>query len=92
MVIHSLYTLIHSLLGLKDIDMGTMNPSYRLLSLVADLAKVMPMLLNAASGSSLLTPSTVREWLRLAFAWIDDLTEVGLFWEILKMRDSYGRS
>jgi hypothetical protein len=72
--------------------MGAMNPSYGLFSSVADLSKVMQTLLNPASDDSLLKPSTVREWLRPAYAWIDDLTEVGLVWEILKIRDSYGRT
>jgi hypothetical protein len=71
--------------------MGAMNPAYGLFSSAADLSKVMQTFLDPTRDESLITPYTVREWLRPAYAWIDDLTEVGLLWEILKITDSYNR-
>ena len=71
--------------------MGAMNPSYGLFSSAKDLSKVMQTFLDPTRCDSLITPYTIREWLRPAYAWIDDLTEVGLLWEILKIPDSYGR-
>jgi hypothetical protein len=71
--------------------MGAMNPSYGQLSSTADLAKVMQTFLDPNRDGSLISSYTVREWLRPVHAWIDDLTEVGLLWEILKITDSYNR-
>jgi hypothetical protein len=71
--------------------MGALNPSYGQISSAADLAKVMQTFLDPTRDESLVSFYTVREWLRPTYPWIDDLTEVGLLWEILKITDSYGR-
>ena len=68
-----------------------MNPSYGVLTTSTDLAKLMQTFLDPTRRECLISPSTLREWLRPMHAWIDDLTEVGLMWEILKIPGSFGR-
>jgi hypothetical protein len=68
-----------------------MNPSYGQLSSVADLTKVMQTFLDSSNPKSLISSYTLREWLRPTYAWMDDMTEVGLLWEILKIPDAYDR-
>lgn len=68
-----------------------MNASYGLLSSIADLSKLMQSFLDPTRPDSLISPSTLREWLNPAYAWTDELTEVGLLWEIIKIPDSFGR-
>ncbi len=68
-----------------------MNPSYGVLTTAADLAKLMKTFLDPTRPDCLISPYTLREWLRPMYAWIDDLTEVGLLWEILKVPDAFGR-
>jgi len=68
-----------------------MNPSYGALTSSADLVKLMQTFLDPTRLDCLISPSSLREWLRPVHAWIDDLTEVGLMWEILKIPGSFGR-
>ena len=68
-----------------------MNPSYGQLSSVADLVKLMQTFLDSSRPGSLISSYTLREWLRPTYALMDDMTEVGLGWEILKISDSYDR-
>ncbi|KAG8896802.1 hypothetical protein FRB99_008644 [Tulasnella sp. 403] len=55
-----------------------------------DLKVVMRTFMNPESEDSLLSPQTVREWLRPLYVEPDSLTEVGAPWEITKLPDSYG--
>lgn len=71
--------------------MKALDPSYGQMSSAADLTRVTQMLLNAETDNRLLRSSVVREWLRPSYAWIDDTSEVGLLWEIIKLEDSFGR-
>jgi len=68
-----------------------MNPSYGQLSSVRDLVKLMQTFLDSSRSDSLVSPYSLREWVRPTYAWMDDMTEVGLLWEILKVPDSYDR-
>ena len=68
-----------------------MNPSFGVLTCAADLAKLMQTFLDPTRRECLISPYTLREWLRPVHAWIDDLTEVGLLWEILKIPAAFGR-
>jgi len=68
-----------------------MNPSYGALTSASDLVKLMRTFLDPTRRECLISSSTLREWLRPVHAWIDDLTEVGLMWEILKIPGSFGR-
>jgi len=67
------------------------HPSYGVLTSSTNLAKLMQTFLDPTRRECLISPSTLREWLRPMHAWIDDLTEVGLMWEILKIPGSFGR-
>ncbi|KZW04275.1 beta-lactamase/transpeptidase-like protein [Exidia glandulosa HHB12029] len=69
-----------------------LNAAIGQLSSLADLQKVVPMLLNAATKGALLTASTLREWFRPVHLWQDHATEVGLLWEIARRQDSFGRT
>ncbi|KIM24197.1 hypothetical protein M408DRAFT_27311, partial [Serendipita vermifera MAFF 305830] len=62
-------------------------------SSVADLANTVQFLLNptSATGSRIIRPSSLREWIRPSFAEYDNATETGLVWEILKLTDQYGQ-
>jgi len=68
-----------------------MNPAYGQLSSVADLVKVMQIILDPERHDSVISPYSSREWLRPTHAWMDDMTEVGLLWEITKVTDLRGR-
>lgn len=61
------------------------------LSSSSDLAKVMQMFLDPTINGSIVEPSEVKAWLRPAYVWPDELTETGAPWEIMKIRDAYGR-
>ncbi|KAF8878278.1 hypothetical protein CPB84DRAFT_1794281 [Gymnopilus junonius] len=74
-----------------NVDLKAMNASYGMLSSIADLSKLMQTFLDPNRPESLITPSTLREWLRPVHAWTDELTEVGLLWEIVKIPDTFGR-
>ena len=68
-----------------------MNPSGGQMSSLSDLIKVMQVLINPQRPDSILSPFTVREWMRPMHAWFDDYSEVGALWEIYSSTDSYGR-
>lgn len=61
------------------------------MSSLSDLVKVMQVLLNPRRPESIVSPFTVREWLRPMHSWFDDYSEVGALWEIYSSRDSYGK-
>ncbi|KAJ7174631.1 beta-lactamase/transpeptidase-like protein [Mycena filopes] len=61
------------------------------MSSLADYVKVMQTFLDPRRPGNLLPPHVLREWLRPLHAWEDGTTEVGMLWEIEKIRDSYAR-
>ncbi|KAF7333048.1 Beta-lactamase/transpeptidase-like protein [Mycena venus] len=61
------------------------------MSSLSDYIKVMQTILDPTRPESLLPPHVIREWLRPLHGWMDETTEVGMLWEIEKIRDSYGR-
>ncbi|KAJ6579643.1 beta-lactamase/transpeptidase-like protein [Mycena vulgaris] len=61
------------------------------MSSLSDYIKVMQTILDPTRPESLLPPHVVREWLRPLHGWIDEVTEVGMLWEIEKIKDSYAR-
>jgi len=68
-----------------------MNSAGGQFSSARDLAKVMRMFLDPSKKDSLVSPLVVREWLRPMHAWSDEINEVGMPWEIIKLPDSNGR-
>jgi len=68
-----------------------MNSAGGQFSSARDLAKVMQMFLDPSREDSLVSPLVMREWLRPLHAWSDEINEVGMPWEILKLPDSNGR-
>jgi len=68
-----------------------MNSAGGQFSSARDLAKVMQMFLDPSRENSLVSPLVMREWLRSMHAWSDEINEVGMPWEIIKLPDSYGR-
>ncbi|EPQ61275.1 beta-lactamase/transpeptidase-like protein [Gloeophyllum trabeum ATCC 11539] len=68
-----------------------MNPAGGCYSSLADLGLLAQNLLAPGIGTDLLTPMTVREWMRPLHAWYDDATETGLVWEIAKYHNSWGQ-
>jgi hypothetical protein len=87
------WSLYHGILSsfCQDVDLKAMNPAYGALTCAADLIKLMKTFLDPTHRDSLVSPYIIRQWLRPVHAWIDDLTEVGLLWEILKIPASFGR-
>ncbi|KAG9309359.1 beta-lactamase/transpeptidase-like protein [Chiua virens] len=67
------------------------NPSGGQMSSLSDLTKLMQILINPRRPESVLSPHTVREWMRPMHSWFDDYSEVGALWEIFSSIDSYGR-
>ncbi|KAK7026569.1 beta-lactamase/transpeptidase-like protein [Favolaschia claudopus] len=77
-----------------EVDLDFLEPmscSGGQMSSLSDYVKVMQTILDPARPESLLPPHVIREWLRPIQAWMDDTTEVGMLWEIEKIRDSYAR-
>lgn len=69
-----------------------MNPAAGQFSSLSDLITVTRMLLNPRSPGSLITPYSMRKWLRPVHTFEeDDWTEMGFMWEIVKQPDSNGR-
>src|SRR5258708_40340191 len=68
-----------------------MNSAGGQFSSARDLAKVMQMFLDPNREGSLVSPLMMREWLRPMHAWADEINEVGMPWEIIKLPDSNGR-
>lgn len=59
---------------------------------LADAIKVVQMLLNPSQPGSIITPHSVTRWLRSVYEFDEDqLTGVGMAWEMIKHADSYGR-
>ncbi|KAJ7039382.1 beta-lactamase/transpeptidase-like protein [Mycena alexandri] len=61
------------------------------MSSLSDYIKLMQTFLDPARPESLLPPHVMREWMRPLHGWVDETTEVGMLWEIEKIRDSYAR-
>ena len=77
---------------LQDQDFtDTMNPAGGQMSPLSDLTKFMQVLINPQRQENILSPFTVREWIRPIHTWFDDYTDVGALWEIYTSTDSYGR-
>lgn len=77
---------------LQDQDfMDATNPAGGQMSSLSDLTKLMQVLINPRRPESILSPFTVREWMRPAHTWFDDYSDVGALWEIYTSPDSYGR-
>nr|GAT50410.1 predicted protein [Mycena chlorophos] len=75
-----------------DIDfLDVMSCSGGQMSSLSDYTKLMQTLLDPTLSQSLLPPQVIREWLHPIHSWFDDTTEVGLIWEIEKIRDAYER-
>ncbi|KAG8921540.1 hypothetical protein FRC01_000197 [Tulasnella sp. 417] len=73
-----------------DLAFGPHNPAGGQFSSLKDLTKVMQTFLNPSRKESLLSPYTMREWLRPLHGFPDGLTEVGAPWEIVKVPDTNG--
>ncbi|PVF96243.1 beta-lactamase/transpeptidase-like protein [Serendipita vermifera] len=67
------------------------NPAGGQMSSVSDLAKAVMALLNPKSKSPLLSPYSIREWLRPIHVFPDRFSQVGLAWEITQTPDRHGR-
>ncbi|KAJ7775676.1 beta-lactamase/transpeptidase-like protein [Mycena maculata] len=68
-----------------------MSSSGGQMSSLSDYTKVMQTILDPTRPESLLPPYVIREWLRPLHGWMDETTEVGMLWEIEKIKDSYAR-
>ena len=59
---------------------------------LADAAKVVQTILNPARPDSILTQHSVTQWLRAVHEFDEDQwTAIGMMWEIIKHKDTYGR-
>ncbi|EIM90913.1 beta-lactamase/transpeptidase-like protein [Stereum hirsutum FP-91666 SS1] len=67
------------------------DPAGGLFTSLADMELMMQMMLDTSKNNSILTPATMREWLRPVSALWDDEFEMGLPWEIFKLRNTHGR-
>ncbi|KIJ61713.1 hypothetical protein HYDPIDRAFT_115522 [Hydnomerulius pinastri MD-312] len=67
------------------------NPSAGQMSSLADLVKLMRVLIDPSAPESPLPARTVREWMRPLHNWFDDFSAVGLLWEIQSIHDRFGR-
>ncbi|KAI0350806.1 beta-lactamase/transpeptidase-like protein [Trametes cingulata] len=73
--------------------LDAMNPAGGQFSSLSDLIMVTQTLLNPRHSKSQLSPYTRDKWLRTVHSFEeDDWTELGLMWEIIKAKDSNGRS
>lgn len=68
-----------------------MNGAGGQFSSLGDLIKFMQTLLNPDRSESLIPREVVREWLRPVQPMFDDITEMGAPWEILKMKNKWGK-
>ncbi|KAG8915159.1 hypothetical protein FRC00_007202, partial [Tulasnella sp. 408] len=73
-------------------DIGSYNPSAGQFSSLLDLITVMQTFLDPSRNNSLLSPRSMREWLRPLHGFPDDFTEMGAPWEIVKLSDSNGNT
>ncbi|EGN94877.1 hypothetical protein SERLA73DRAFT_77610 [Serpula lacrymans var. lacrymans S7.3] len=74
-----------------DLDFGdATNPYGGQFSSISDLVKLMQTFLDPTRPESLISPYTVREWMRPMYVWPDN-SAVGALWEIFQAQDSYGR-
>ncbi|KAG8896543.1 hypothetical protein FRC01_011732, partial [Tulasnella sp. 417] len=75
-----------------DYDVGSYNPSAGQFSSLRDLITVMQTFLDPSRNNSLLSPYSMREWLRPLHGFPDDFSEIGAPWEIVKIPDSNGNT
>ena len=76
----------------QDMDfLNPMNPSGGQFASLSDFMTLAQTLLNARHPRSQLSNHYLRKWLRPMYAFEDDLSEVGLIWEIVKASDTHGR-
>ncbi|KAH9947539.1 beta-lactamase/transpeptidase-like protein [Amylocystis lapponica] len=68
-----------------------MNPAGGQMSSLSDLVKVMQTFLDPTRPENLISPYTLREWMRPLHKFWDGVTSVGALWEIYTLVDSYGR-
>ncbi|KAH7914552.1 beta-lactamase/transpeptidase-like protein [Hygrophoropsis aurantiaca] len=68
------------------------NPTGGQMSSLSDLIKLMQTFIAPNRPESLLSPYTLREWMRPLHSWFDDFSEVGAPWEIYSSKDKYGRT
>jgi hypothetical protein len=54
-----------------------MNPAGGQMSSLSDLSKLMQVLINPQRPGSILSPFTLREWMRPIHTWFDDYSDVG---------------
>ncbi|KZO91613.1 beta-lactamase/transpeptidase-like protein [Calocera viscosa TUFC12733] len=66
------------------------NPAGGQMTSLHDLINLMQSVLEPNTPGAVLTPYTLREWIRPFHAFGDDYNEIGAAWEILKIPDSYG--
>ncbi|KZV99272.1 beta-lactamase/transpeptidase-like protein, partial [Exidia glandulosa HHB12029] len=72
--------------------LNAMNGAGGQMSSLADLIKSQQILLDPSRKGSNISPYTVREWMRPLYSFADDFFEVGHVWEIVKRKDSFGRT
>ncbi|KZV92719.1 beta-lactamase/transpeptidase-like protein [Exidia glandulosa HHB12029] len=72
--------------------LNAMNGAGGQMSSLADLVKSQQILLDPSRKGSNISPYTVREWMRPLYSFADDFYEVGHVWEIVKRKDSFGRT
>jgi hypothetical protein len=67
------------------------NPAAGQMSSLSDLAKAAVALLKPDDESPLLSPYSIREWVRPLHIFPDQFSQVGLAWEIMQFPDRHGR-
>lgn len=67
------------------------NPAGGQMSSLSDLGKTMQIFLDPDHPHQLLSSYSLREWIRPLHNYYDDLTQVGLTWEIQQFKDVHGR-
>jgi hypothetical protein len=67
------------------------NPAAGQVSSLSDLAKTAVALLKPDDESPLLSPYSIREWVRPLHIFPDQFSQVGLAWEIMQFPDRHGR-
>lgn len=72
--------------------LNAMNPSGGQFASLSDFITLGQTLISARHSKSQLSQHYLQKWLRPVHALEDDLTEVGLVWEIVKALDTNGRA
>jgi len=75
---------------IADVDLGdVMNSAGGQYSSLRDFESILKGFLNPSGKDSLLSPYTMREWVRSLHALPDGISEVGAPWEITKISDMW---